>query len=38
VVAHQLENVLVGTSWMKISIWKGKLPGRRNRPQRKTRL
>ena len=37
-VAHQLENVLVGTSWMKISILKGKLPGRRNRPQRKTRL
>jgi len=38
VVAHQLENVLVGTSWMKISILKRKLPGRRNRPQRKTRL
>jgi hypothetical protein len=38
VVAHQLENVLVGTIWMKISILKGKLPGRRNRPQRKTRL
>ena len=37
-VAHQLENVLVGTSWMKISILKRKLTGRRNRPQRKTRL
>jgi hypothetical protein len=38
VVAHQLENVLVGTSWMKISTLKRKPPGRRNRPQRKTRL
>ena len=37
-VAHQLENVLVGTSLMKISILKRRLPGRRNRPQRKTRL
>ena len=37
-VARPLGNVLAGISWMKISTLKRKLPGRRNRPQRKTRL